>query len=54
MIKLSVDCMGSDNGPKVLCEAIKKFVNTYQDSFIYACGDEKELESLILEIISVE
>ncbi|CDC45764.1 phosphate acyltransferase [Firmicutes bacterium CAG:449] len=46
MIKLSVDCMGSDNGPKVLCEAIKKFVNTYQDSFIYACGDEKELESL--------
>lgn len=46
MIKLAVDCMGSDNGPLAICEGIKNFLNNNQDVFIYACGYEKELSSL--------
>lgn len=46
MIKFAVDCMGSDNGPKVIVEAINNFLKKQEDVFIYACGDENELKDL--------
>lgn len=46
MIKIAVDCMGSDNGPKVICEAILNFLKLHDNVFIYACGNVDDLESL--------
>lgn len=46
MIKFAVDCMGSDNGPEVVVEAINEFLKEYKDVFIYACGDQEKLKSL--------
>lgn len=46
MIHFAVDCMGSDNGPKVVVEAIKNFLKKHEDVFIYACGDEEDLKEL--------
>ena len=46
MIKIAVDCMGSDNGPSIVCEAILNFLKTREDVFIYACGNEDDLVSL--------
>lgn len=46
MINIAVDCMGSDNGPKVICQAIINFLNNNQDVFVFACGNEEDLESL--------
>lgn len=46
MINFAVDCMGSDNGPKVICQAILNFINSHEDVFIYAVGNELDLETL--------
>lgn len=46
MINFAVDCMGSDNGPKVICEAIINFLNNNKDVFVFACGNEEDLISL--------
>lgn len=47
MIKFAVDCMGSDNGPSVIVEAIKNFLNKQKDVFIFACGNEADLSELV-------
>ena len=46
MIKIAVDCMGSDNGPKIVCEAILNFLKLHDNVFIYACGNVEDLETL--------
>lgn len=46
MIKIAVDCMGSDNGPKIVCEAILNFLKIHDNVFIYACGNVEDLETL--------
>lgn len=46
MIKLAVDCMGSDNGPVAICEAINNFLKNNEGVYIFACGDENSLSSL--------
>lgn len=46
MIKFAVDCMGSDNGPKVVCEAILNFLKKHEEVFVYACGNNEDLSSL--------
>lgn len=46
MIKFAVDCMGSDNGPGVIVEAINEFLKEHNDVFIYACGDKDKLNKL--------
>ena len=46
MLKIAVDCMGSDNGSEVIVAAINEFLNEKKDVVIYACGNEKELEAL--------
>lgn len=46
MLKIAVDCMGNDNGSEVIVAAINEFLNEKKDVMIYACGDEKELETL--------
>jgi len=46
MVKLVIDMMGGDNGLNATIEAVKSFVKEYNDSFIYAVGDDQELASL--------
>ena len=46
MITLVVDCMGSDNGPKVLQEGIISFLEENKDCKIVACGKKEELDKL--------
>ena len=46
MIKIAVDCMGSDNGPSIVCEAILNFLKNNEEVFIYACGNEEDLITL--------
>ena len=46
MIRLAIDAMGSDNGSKAICGAIKNFLKDYQDVAFVVCGKEDELESL--------
>ena len=47
MITLAVDCMGSDNGPKVLQEGIINFLKEHDDCKIVACGRKEELDKLV-------
>ncbi len=46
MYTLVVDCMGSDNGPKVIVEGIKIFLSKHKDVKIIAVGREEELQDL--------
>ena len=46
MIKLAVDMMGSDNGPKILSEGVISFLNDkdYKDVNLVLVGDLNELK----------
>lgn len=46
MMNFAVDCMGSDNGPEVLCEGIRNFLAAHEDVFLYACGEESRMAAL--------
>ena len=46
MYTIAVDCMGSDNGPKVCVEAIKIFLNRHSDVRVVAFGREEDLKDL--------
>ena len=46
MYTIAVDCMGSDNGPKVCVEAIKIFLNKHDDVKIVAFGRKEDLKDL--------
>lgn len=46
MFKIVVDTMGGDLGPSVIVEAIKLFLNDYQDVEITAVGKKEDLSSL--------
>lgn len=46
MVKLSVDLMGSDNGPEAIAAGIKEFLKKHSDVEIYACGSEEALALL--------
>ena len=46
MIKIAIDAMGSDNGSKIVCEAVKDFLKDYNDVSFVVCGREDELTSL--------
>ena len=46
MYQMAVDCMGGDNGSKIVVEAILKFLKLHDDVYIYACGAEEELTLL--------
>lgn len=45
MIRIAVDMMGSDNGPKVLSEGVVSFLNDkeYDDVFLYLVGKKEDL-----------
>ena len=42
MIKIAVDAMGSDNGSKIVVEAIKNFLNDYKDVELSVYGKKEE------------
>ena len=46
MIKIAVDAMGSDNGSKIVVEAIKNFLNDYKDVELSVYGKKEELNEL--------
>lgn len=46
MIKIVVDCMGGDNGSKIVVSAIKDFLKTNKDVEITAVGKIEELKEL--------
>ena len=46
MIKIAVDAMGSDNGSKIVVEAIKNFLNDYKDVELSVYGKKEELTEL--------
>lgn len=46
MIKIAVDAMGSDNGSKIVVEAIKNFLNDYKDVEFVVYGKKEELVEL--------
>ncbi|MFA7385282.1 MAG: phosphate acyltransferase PlsX [Erysipelotrichia bacterium] len=46
MLKIIVDCMGGDNGPAPIVQAIKNFLKTHDDVEITAVGKIDELEEL--------
>ncbi|MBE6143883.1 MAG: phosphate acyltransferase PlsX [Erysipelotrichaceae bacterium] len=46
MIKICVDCMGSDNGSKATVGGIKNFLKTHKDVQIIAVGRKEELTEL--------
>ncbi len=50
MIKIAVDAMGSDNGPSIVVEAVKQFLNDYKDVELTVYGrkdDLKDLEGIV-------
>ena len=46
MIKIAVDAMGSDNGSKIVVEAVKNFLNDYKDVEFVVYGKKEELVEL--------
>lgn len=46
MIKIAVDAMGSDEGSKIVVEAIKQYHQTYPEVVFYVCGKKDELQEL--------
>ena len=46
MIKIAVDAMGSDNGSKIVVEAIKNFLKDYNDIEFTVYGKKEELNEL--------
>jgi glycerol-3-phosphate acyltransferase PlsX len=46
MIKIAVDAMGSDNGSPIVVEAVKKFLNDYNDVELTVYGKAEELKEL--------
>ena len=46
MIKLAIDAMGSDLGPKVVVEAVLNFLNDYKDVTLTVVGDIDQLKEL--------
>lgn len=46
MIKIAVDAMGSDNGSKIVVEAVKQFLNDYKDVDLTVYGKKEELVEL--------
>ena len=46
MIKIAVDAMGSDNGSKIVVEAVKNFLKDYKDVEFVVYGKKEELVEL--------
>lgn len=46
MIKIAIDAMGSDEGSKMVVEAVKKFKKDYPAADLYLVGKEDELQEL--------
>ena len=44
MIKIAIDMQGGDNSYETTIPALKEFLETYPDSFVFACGDEDVLK----------
>ena len=45
MLKIIIDCMGGDNGAKVIVTAIKNFLKLNKDVEVAAVGKKEELVS---------
>ncbi len=46
MIKIAVDCMGSDNGPQAIIEACKIFLKRHDDVTLILSGEEQVLSNV--------
>ena len=46
MARIAIDAMGSDNGSKMVVEAVKKYKNEFPETEFYVVGKEEELVEL--------
>lgn len=47
MIKIAIDAMGSDLGSRIVVQAVRQFLNDFQDVSFVVCGNQDELKDLV-------